>query len=95
MLQRRSDNANVGEVKELVYNAELLQNLLTIAGIKVRRAKLLAESILQHLSTEANRDPAHRHVELTTTPRQDGTLTIELKWYAASFSCAVPQSFAP
>lgn len=76
LLQKRLEN---GETKELVYNAELLQSLLTLAGIK-SHAGPLAESILQHISTQADKDVGQRLIELTKTQKNDGTIAVELKW---------------
>lgn len=83
MLLTTADEA--GERKELVYNNEVLQTLLTIAGIKLRRARPMVESIMQQLSTEAHKDAGHRLIECTSTPKDDGTVSVELKWFVPLF----------
>lgn len=81
-MQKRIDNTEeAGETKELVYDTELLQSLLSVAGIRMRRVGPIVESVLQQLSSEAHKDVGHRLIECTPVPRHDGTISVHLNWY--------------
>lgn len=101
-MQKRLDTTEVSteeasEMKELVYDTELLQTLLTVAGVRMRRVGPMVESILQELSSEAHKDVDHRLIECTSVPRHDGTISVFLNWSVsfcqqkvAVIACASP-----
>ena len=91
-MQKRLDTTDeASEMKELVYDTELLQSLLTVAGVRMRRVHSCVESILQQMSSQAHKDVDHRLFECTASPRHDGTISVHLNW--SVFLCQLQVAF--
>jgi hypothetical protein len=81
-----------GSHEVFVYNAQSLQQLLSIVGVKLRRARPLADAILADLSAECAKAQDEKLQNVSLSARPDGTVAVHIGWCVLALICFVYSS---